>query len=138
MFRSASRRLFGRSSRSAPPTISRGNPGHGDPYEVHAADSPDVVQRARPADRRFRRCTCSLSIAQPAVAQSGTAIQTGLGTIRDWMTTVASVVGVIAVMAVGYAKLTGRMDWGKAVTVLIGIGIIFSAATIVGWMGGSA
>jgi type IV secretion system protein VirB2 len=78
------------------------------------------------------------SIAQPAVAQSGTAIQTGLGTIRDWMTTVASVVGVIAVMAVGYAKLTGRMDWGKAVTVLIGIGIIFSAATIVGWMGGSA
>ena len=54
------------------------------------------------------------------------------------MTTVASVVGVIAVMAVGYAKLTGRMDWGKAVTVLIGIGIIFSAATIVGWMGGSA
>ena len=44
-------------------------------------------------------------------------------------------VGVIAVMAVGYAKLTGRMDWGRAVTVLIGIGIIFSAATIVGWMG---
>lgn len=80
-----------------------------------------------------------LSIAQPALAQSsGTSIETGLGTIRTWMTTVASVVGVIAVMAVGYAKLTGRMDWGKAVTVLIGIGIIFSAATIVGWMGGSA
>jgi type IV secretion system protein VirB2 len=68
----------------------------------------------------------------------GTAIQTGLNTIKEWMTTVASVVGVIAVMAVGYAKLTGRMDWGRAVTVLIGIGIIFSAATIVGWMGGSA
>jgi type IV secretion system protein VirB2 len=28
------------------------------------------------------------------------------------MTTIASVVGIIAVMAVGYAKLTGRMDWG--------------------------
>ena len=53
------------------------------------------------------------------------------------MTTIASVVGIIAVMAVGYAKLTGRMDWGRAVTVRIGIGIIFSAATIVGWMGGS-
>ena len=80
-----------------------------------------------------------LSIAQPVLAQSGgTSIESGLGTIRTWMTTVASVVGVIAVMAVGYAKLTGRMDWGKAVTVLIGIGIIFSAATIVGWMGGSA
>ena len=74
-------------------------------------------------------------IAQPALAQSGgTAIQSGLNTIRDWMVTIASVVGVIAVMAVGYAKLTGRMDWGRAVTVLIGIGIIFSATTIVGWM----
>ncbi len=78
-----------------------------------------------------------ISIAQPAFAD-GTAIEGGLNTIKAWMTTVASVVGVIAVMAVGYAKLTGRMDWGKAVTVLIGIGIIFSAATIVGWMGGSA
>ena len=78
-----------------------------------------------------------VSIAQPAFAD-GTAIETGLSTIKTWMTTVASVVGVIAVMAVGYAKLTGRMDWGRAVAVLIGIGIIFSAATIVGWMGGSA
>jgi type IV secretion system protein VirB2 len=77
-----------------------------------------------------------ISLAQPAFAD-GTAIQTGLNTIKEWMITVASVVGVIAVMAVGYAKLTGRMDWGKAVTVLIGIGIIFSATTIVSWMGGS-
>lgn len=78
-----------------------------------------------------------ISIAQPAFAD-GTAIESGLNTIKTWMVTIASVVGVIAVMAVGYAKLTGRMDWGRAVTVLIGIGIIFSAATIVGWMGGSA
>lgn len=77
-----------------------------------------------------------ISIAQPAFAD-GTAIEGGLNTIKAWMTTVASVVGVIAVMAVGYAKLTGRMDWGKAVTVLIGIGIIFSATTIVGWMSSS-
>lgn len=96
------------------------------------------------SDRRARRVAgvagviALLAIAQPALAQDGTAIQTGLNTIKQWMVTIASVVGVIAVMAVGYAKLTGRMDWGRAVTVLIGIGIIFSAATIVGWMGGSA
>ncbi len=96
------------------------------------------------SDRRARQVVgvagvvALMAIAQPALAQDGTAIQTGLNTIRQWMVTIASVVGVIAVMAVGYAKLTGRMDWGKAVTVLIGIGIIFSAATIVGWMGGSA
>lgn len=77
-----------------------------------------------------------VQMAGPAFAQ--TAIESGLTTIKTWMTTIASVVGVIAVMAVGYAKLTGRIDWGKAVAVLIGLGIIFSAATIVGWMGGSA
>ena len=78
-----------------------------------------------------------VALAQPALAD-GTTIETGLTTIKTWMTTVASVVGIIAIMAVGYAKLTGRMDWGRAVTVLIGIGIIFSAATIVGWMGGTS
>lgn len=78
-----------------------------------------------------------VALAQPALAD-GTSIETGLTTIKTWLTTVASVVGVIAIMAVGYAKLTGRMDWGRAVTVLIGIGIIFSATTIVGWMGGSS
>lgn len=94
------------------------------------------------SDRRARQTVGAagaialISIAQPALAQ--TAIEGGLTTIRDWMVTVASVVGVIAVMAVGYAKLTGRMDWGKAVTVLIGIGIIFSATTIVGWMSSGA
>ncbi|HEX7931397.1 MAG TPA: TrbC/VirB2 family protein [Sphingomicrobium sp.] len=94
------------------------------------------------SDRRARQLVgfagalALVSIAQPALAD-GTAIETGLTTIKTWMTTVASVVGIIAVMAVGYAKLTGRMDWGRAVTVLIGIDIIFSAATIVGWMGGS-
>jgi len=84
----------------------------------------------------FAGALALISIAQPAFAD-GTAIEGGLNTIKTWMITVASVVGVIAVMAVGYAKLTGRMDWGKAVTVLIGIGIIFSATTIVGWMSSS-
>ena len=92
------------------------------------------------SDRRARKIVgvagalALLSLGQPALAQ--TSIESGLSTIQDWMVTIASVVGVIAIMAVGYAKLTGRMDWGRAVTVLIGIGIIFSATTIVGWMGG--
>jgi type IV secretion system protein VirB2 len=95
------------------------------------------------SDRRARQVVgiagvlALMSIAQPAFADGGTAIESGLSAIKQWMTTVASVVGVIAVMAVGYAKLTGRMDWGRAVTVLIGIGIIFSATTIVGWMSSS-
>ncbi len=78
----------------------------------------------------------SMAVSQAAFAS--TSIETGLDTIESWMTSVASVVGVIAIMAVGYAKLTGRMNWPAAMTVLFGIGIIFSATTIVGWMGGTA
>lgn len=94
------------------------------------------------SDRRARQIVgvagilVSMVLSQTAFAQ--TSIEDGLDTIAGWMITIASVVGVIAIMAVGYAKLTGRMDWGRAVTVLIGIGIIFSATTIVGWMGGTA
>jgi type IV secretion system protein VirB2 len=94
------------------------------------------------SDRRARQLVgvagvlALVALAQPALAD-GTSIESGLNTIKSWLTSVASVVGVIAIMAVGYAKLTGRMDWGRAVTVLIGIGIIFSATTIVGWMGGT-
>ena len=96
------------------------------------------------SDRRVRQAAGTagalllVALASPAFAQGGgTSIEGGLNAIKQWMVTVASVVGVIAVMAVGYAKLTGRMDWGRAVTVLIGIGIIFSATTIVGWMSGN-
>ena len=108
---------------------------------MHMKFTRDLGRRM--SDRRARQvvgivgAVALVSIAQPVLAD-GTSIETGLSTIRTWMTTVASVVGIIAIMAVGYAKLTGRMDWGKAVTVLVGIGIIFSAATIVGWMGGTS
>ncbi len=79
-----------------------------------------------------------VTLAQPALADGSDAINTGLTTFKTWLISISSIVGVIAVIFVGYAKLTGRMDWGRAAAVLIGIGIIFSAATIVGWMGGSA
>ena len=94
------------------------------------------------SDRRARQLVgiagalAIISIAQPAWAD-GTSIETGLTTFKTWLLGISSVVGAIAVMFVGYAKLTGRMEWGRAVTVLLGIGIIFSAVTIVGWMGGS-
>lgn len=94
------------------------------------------------SDRRARQLVgiigglAIVSIAQPAWAD-GTTIESGLNEFKSWLLGISSVVGAIAVMFVGYAKLTGRMEWGRAVTVLLGIGIIFSAVTIVSWMGGS-
>jgi type IV secretion system protein VirB2 len=46
--------------------------------------------------------------------------------------TVATVVAVMAVAAVGFMMLTGRMNWRYGAMVILGCFILFGAATIVG------
>lgn len=48
------------------------------------------------------------------------------------MGTVATTIAVMAVAAVGFGMLTGRMNWRYGATVIIGVFVIFGAATIVG------
>lgn len=45
--------------------------------------------------------------------------------------TVATTVAVIAVAAVGFMMLTGRMNWRFGATVIIGLFIVFGAVSIV-------
>lgn len=45
---------------------------------------------------------------------------------------VATTVAVIAVAAVGFMMLTGRMNWRYGATVIVGVFILFGASTIVG------
>jgi type IV secretion system protein VirB2 len=47
------------------------------------------------------------------------------------MGTVATVAAVIAVAAVGFMMLTGRLNWRYGVTVILGCFILFGAASIV-------
>jgi len=54
----------------------------------------------------------------------------------DWLQgtllgTVATTVAVIAIAAVGFAMLTGRINWRHGATVILGCFILFGAATIV-------
>lgn len=44
---------------------------------------------------------------------------------------VATTAAVIAVAAVGFLMLTGRIDWKRGLTVIVGAFIIFGAVTIV-------
>lgn len=44
---------------------------------------------------------------------------------------VATAVAVMAVAAVGFGMMTGRMNWRFGATVIIGIFIVFGAASIV-------
>jgi type IV secretory pathway VirB2 component (pilin) len=45
---------------------------------------------------------------------------------------VATAVAVIAVAAVGFMMLTGRINWKYGATVVVGLFILFGAASIVG------
>lgn len=45
--------------------------------------------------------------------------------------TVATVAAVIAVAAVGFMMLTGRVDWRRGMTVVLGCFIVFGAGAIV-------
>lgn len=44
---------------------------------------------------------------------------------------VATAVAVMAVAAIGFMMLTGRMNWRFGATVIVGVFILFGAATIV-------
>ncbi|KLE34664.1 TrbC/VirB2 family protein [Aurantiacibacter luteus] len=59
--------------------------------------------------------------------------------MRDTMLgTVATTVAVMAVAAVGFMMLTGRVNWRFGATVIIGVFIIFGAASIVAGIQGAA
>ena len=76
----------------------------------------------------------------PAAAQAQGADPAGSGPIvaaLGWIQgtllgTVATAVAVMAVAAVGFMMLTGRMNWRFGATVIIGCFILFGAASIVG------
>ncbi|THD34428.1 MAG: hypothetical protein E7773_14650, partial [Sphingomonas sp.] len=51
--------------------------------------------------------------------------------------TVATTVAVIAVAAVGFLMLGGRMDWRRGVTVIVGCFVLFGATSIVAGVRGT-
>ncbi len=79
-----------------------------------------------------------LLLSVPAHAQS-TIDPEGSGAIVaavDWLQgtllgTVATVVAVIAVAAVGFMMLTGRVNWRHGAVVILGCFVLFGAASIV-------
>ena len=80
------------------------------------------------------------SVAGPAHAQYAAADPAGSGPIVgavNWLQgtllgNVATAVAVIAVAAIGFMMLTGRMNWKYGATVVLGLFILLGAASIVG------
>ena len=77
--------------------------------------------------------------AVPALAQDGVPDPEGSGPIVRavrWLQdtllgTVATAAAIIAVAAVGFLMLTGRMNWRYGATVIFGCFVLFGAAAIV-------
>src|SRR5260221_7559650 len=78
-----------------------------------------------------------MAAASPAYAQAGDpAGSSPLIAALDWVQgtllgNLATSAAVIAVAVVGFMMLTGRMDWRRGLTVVIGCFIIFGAVSIV-------
>ena len=72
------------------------------------------------------------ALAQSADPQGSGPIVAALAWLQGTlMGTVATAVAVMAVAAVGFMMLTGRMNWRFGATVIVGVFILFGATTIV-------
>ena len=70
-------------------------------------------------------------LASPAAAQDLSPITTFFQTIGTALTsTVGRAIGLVALAACGLLFMTGRMNWGFAGSIAIGLVILFGAATI--------
>jgi len=89
--------------------------------------------------RLLYRLAAVAALFVPAAAQAQGVDPAGSGPIvaaLAWMQgtllgTVATAVAVMAVAAIGFGMLTGRMNWRFGATVIIGVFILFGAASIV-------
>lgn len=69
---------------------------------------------------------------QPSYAQTFTGVNNFLNNIVGSITGPIGVsIAALAVMAVGFSFMTGRMDWTFAVSIILGIAIVFGGASFV-------
>jgi type IV secretion system protein VirB2 len=73
----------------------------------------------------------TLMAAGPDPAGSGVLVQAVNWLQGTLLGTVATVVAIIAVAAVGFMMLTGRLNWRYGATVILGCFILFGATSIV-------
>jgi type IV secretion system protein VirB2 len=87
----------------------------------------------------FARLAAFAALVAPAAAHAQSSDPRGSGPIvaaLAWMQgtlmgNVATAVAVMAVAAVGFMMLTGRLNWRFGATVILGCFILFGAASIV-------
>jgi len=65
-------------------------------------------------------------------AFSGSTLSEGLTNLIATLNgTVARSLAIVAVIGAGIAGLTGKMEWTRVVVVVLGVGIVFSATSVI-------
>lgn len=87
--------------------------------------------------RRVVLCTLALiAAASPALAQDLSPVNTFFTTLGTALTgPTGRAIGLVALAGVGLMFLTGRMNWGFALSIVLGLVILFGAGTILGGIG---
>ena len=80
----------------------------------------------------------TLAVAAPefALAQATSPFETGATALQTSLTTLATPVAALLVMALGVAAAAGRISWGWPIGILIGVALLFAAPTVVTWLRG--
>jgi type IV secretion system protein VirB2 len=88
--------------------------------------------------KRLATAALAWALAQPALAQTAgePAGSSPINAALEWIQgtllgNLATTAAVIAVAAVGFLMLTGRIEWKRGLVVVIGCFVIFGAAAIV-------
>jgi type IV secretory pathway VirB2 component (pilin) len=78
----------------------------------------------------------ALAVPELAFAQATSPFETGATNLVTAITTIATPIAVLLVMALGIAAAAGRISWGWPLGVIVGIGLVFAASPIVTWVKG--
>lgn len=82
--------------------------------------------------RRMAVMAIGACISPAILAQS--VFDTGINSFLAWAFVIAQPIAVLVVIALGLFTLAGKLNWVWFVGGLIGIGIVFGAEQIVGWI----
>jgi len=77
----------------------------------------------------------ALTAPEFAFAQASP-FDTGATNLVTSLTTLATPIAVLLVMALGVAAAAGQISWGWPIGVLVGVGLVFAAQPIVTWVRG--
>ena len=71
-------------------------------------------------------------LAEPALAQNLDPLENMLQVVVDGLTgPIGRLIAILAVVAAGYMRVTGRLNWPLFLAIFFGVVLVFSAATII-------